>query len=68
VALMKRKELERLCRYITRPEIANERLKRNQADQVVLQLKSRPLWHHHIVMSPLASHTHSLAGATELHP
>jgi len=37
---MKRKELERLCRYITRPEIANERLKRNQAGQVVLQLKS----------------------------
>ena len=37
---MKRKELERLCRYITRPAIANERLKRNQAGQVVLQLKS----------------------------
>ena len=37
---MKRKELERLCRYITRPAIANERLKRNPAGQVVLQLKS----------------------------
>ena len=35
-----RKELERLCRYITRPAIANERLKRNNAGQVVLQLKS----------------------------
>ena len=35
-----RQELERLCRYITRPAIANERLKRNQAGQVVLQLKS----------------------------
>jgi hypothetical protein len=34
-----RKELERLCRYITRPAIANERLKRNPAGQVVLQLK-----------------------------
>jgi hypothetical protein len=33
-----RKELERLCRYITRPAIANERLKRNPAGQVVLQL------------------------------
>jgi hypothetical protein len=35
-----RTELERLCRYITRPAIANERLKRNRAGQVVLQLKS----------------------------
>ena len=54
VALMKRKELERLCRYITRPAIANERLKRNPAGQVVLQLKSP--WRDgttHIVMSPL---------------
>jgi hypothetical protein len=49
-----RKELERLCRYITRPAIANERLKRNRAGQVVLQLKSP--WRDgttHIVMSPL---------------
>jgi hypothetical protein len=35
-----RKELEHLCRYITRPAIANERLKRNRAGRVVLQLKS----------------------------
>ena len=35
-----RAELEHLCRYITRPAIANERLKRNRAEQVVLQLKS----------------------------
>ena len=35
-----RQELERLCRYITRPAIANERLQRNRAGQVVLQLKS----------------------------
>ena len=51
---MKRQELERLCRYITRPAIANERLKRNPAGQVVLQLKSS--WRDgttHIVMSPL---------------
>src|SRR4051794_12262618 len=49
-----RKELERLCCYITRPAIANERLKRIRAGQVVLQLKSR--WRDgtiHIVMSPL---------------
>jgi hypothetical protein len=53
-AAHQRKELERLCRYITRPAIANERLKRNQAGQVVLQLKS-PYRDGttHIVMSPL---------------
>ena len=28
------KELEQLCRYITRPAIANERLQRNRAGQV----------------------------------
>jgi hypothetical protein len=49
-----RKELERLCRYITRPAIANQRLKRNPAGQVVLQLES-PYRDGttHIVMSPL---------------
>jgi hypothetical protein len=49
-----RKELEQLCRYITRPAIANERLKRNRAGQVVLQLKS-PYKDGttHIVMEPL---------------
>jgi hypothetical protein len=35
-----RQQLEQLCRYITRPAIANERLKRNRAGDVVLQLKS----------------------------
>ena len=42
------------ARYITRPAIANERLKRNDAGDVVLQLKSA--WRDgttHIVMSPL---------------
>jgi hypothetical protein len=49
-----RVELEQLCRYITRPAIANERLKRNRAGQVVLQLKS-PYKDGttHIVMEPL---------------
>ena len=46
-----RKELEQLCRYITRPAIANDRLKRNRAGQVVLQLKSP--YTTHIVMEPL---------------
>ena len=50
----KRNKLEQLCRYITRPAIANERLKLNSAGDVVLQLKS-PYQDGttHIVMSPL---------------
>jgi len=48
-----RKELEH-PRYITRPAIANERLKRNRAGDVVLQLKSAfKDGTTHIVMSPL---------------
>ena len=39
-AAHQRNELERLCRNITRPTIANERLSRNAKSQVVLQLKS----------------------------
>jgi hypothetical protein len=49
-----RKELERLCRYITRPAIANERLKEDAAGNVVLQLKSP--WRDgttHLRMTPL---------------
>ncbi len=42
------------CRFITCPVIANERLKRNRAGQVVLQLKSLNLHGTtYIVMSPL---------------
>ena len=49
-----RKELEHLCRDITRPAIANERLKRNRAGQVVLRLKSAYKdGTNHIVMAPL---------------
>ena len=48
------RRFEQLCRYITRPAIANERLKLNSAGDVVLQLKSP---HQdgttHIVMTPL---------------
>ena len=40
VASEQRKALEQLCRYITRPALANERLSRNSKGQVVLQLKS----------------------------
>ena len=53
-AMNQRNKLEQLCRYITRPAIANERLKLNSAGDVVLQLKS-PYRDGttHIVMSPL---------------
>jgi hypothetical protein len=48
------KELENLRRYITGPTIANERLKRNRAGDVVLQLKSVfKDGTTHIVMAPL---------------
>ena len=49
-----RKELEHLCRYITRPAIANERLKCSRAGDVVLLLKSAfKDGTTHIVMAPL---------------
>ena len=53
-AMNQRKELKHLCRYITRPAIANERLALNSAGQIVLALKM-PYRDgaKHIVMSPL---------------
>ena len=50
-----RQALEQLCRYITRPALANERLQTNAAGRVVLKLKTP--WRDgstHLVMSPLA--------------
>ena len=35
-----RQALEQLCRYITRPALANERVQCNAAGQVVLKLKT----------------------------
>ena len=49
-----RQALEQLCRYITRPALANERVQCNAAGQVVLRLKTA--WRDgttHLVMSPL---------------
>ncbi len=49
-----RQALEQLCRYITRPALANERVQTNAAEQVVLKLKTP--WRDgttHLVMSPL---------------
>ena len=40
LAINQRHKLEQLCRYITRPAIANERLAVNPAGQVVLRLKT----------------------------
>jgi len=48
--------LEQLCRYITRPGLANERVQTNAAGQVVLKLKAAwPDGTTHLVMSPLES-------------
>ncbi|MDO9092174.1 MAG: transposase [Rubrivivax sp.] len=49
-----RQALEQLCRYITRPALANERVQTNAAGLVVLKLKTA--WRDgttHLVMSPL---------------
>ena len=49
-----RQALEQLCRYITRPALANERVQTNAAGRVVLKLKTP--WRDgttHLVMSPL---------------
>lgn len=49
-----RRALGQLCRYITRPALANERVQCNAAGQVVLKLKTP--WRDgttHLVMSPL---------------
>ena len=53
-AAEQRSDLEHLCRYITRPAIANERLSVNRAGQVVLKLKTAYRdGTSHLVMSPL---------------
>ena len=58
------------CRYITRPAIANERLKRNRAGQLVLRLKSAYRdCTTHIVISPLqfVQHLAALVPRPRLH-
>ena len=53
LASHQREELERLCRTITRPALANERLSRDGKGQVVLRLKSPTRdGTAHIVMHP----------------
>jgi hypothetical protein len=49
-----RRELEQLCRYVTRPAIANERLSVNREGNVVLKLKTAYRnGATHIVMTPM---------------
>ena len=49
-----RQEVEQLCRYITRPVLANERVQTNAAGQVLLKLKTLSRdGMTHLVMSPL---------------
>jgi hypothetical protein len=49
-----RHALEQLCRYISRPALANERVQTNAAGQVVLKLKTPGRdGTTHLVMSPL---------------
>ena len=61
-----RKRLEQLCRYITRPALADERVQLNDAGQVELKLKTP--WRDgttHLVMSPLEFLQRLAARATE---
>ena len=61
-----RKRLEQLCRYITRPALADERVQLNAAGQVELKLKTP--WRDgttHLVMSPLEFMQRLAARATE---
>jgi hypothetical protein len=64
-----RQALQRLCRYITRPALANERVQTNAAGQVVLKLKTP--WRDgttHLVMSPLEFMLRLAAQANRLQP
>ena len=64
-----RQALEQLCRYITRPALANERVQTNAAGQVVLKLKTP--WRDgttHLVMSPLEFMQRLAARAIEERP
>jgi len=61
-----RKRLEQLCRYITRPALADERVQLNDAGQVELKLKTP--WRDgttHLVMCPLEFMQRLAALATE---
>ena len=61
-----RKRLEQLCRTITRPALADERVQLNAAGQVQLKLKTA--WRDgttHLVMSPLEFMQRLAAQATE---
>jgi hypothetical protein len=53
---------EQLCRYITRPALANERVQTNAAGQVVLKLKT-PLARRHHALGDESAGVHAAAGS-----
>ena len=55
-----RQALEQLCRYITRPALANERVQTDAAGQVVLKLKT-PLARRHHPPRDVAAGVHAAA-------
>ena len=57
-----RKALEQLCRYITRPALANERVQPNAAGQVVAQAQD-PLARRHHAPGDVAAGVHAAAGS-----
>ena len=64
-----RQALEQLCRYVTHPALANERVQTNATGQVVLKLKTA--WRDgttHLVMAPLEFTQRLAARATEGRP
>jgi hypothetical protein len=66
VACAPRERIERLCRYITRPALALERLSTNAAGQVVYQLTT-PYRDgtSHVVFEPIRQHCADLAQTLE---
>ena len=54
--------LEQLCRYITRPALANERVQINSAGQVVLRLKT-PWRDGTTHIAPVAAGVHAAPGS-----
>ena len=58
--------LELLCRYITRPAMANYRVKTYAAEQVMLKLKNRLAQRHH-ASGDVAAGLHAAADGAELH-
>jgi len=62
-----RQGLEQLCRYITRPALANERVQTNAAGEVVFKLKTA--WRDGTTHpAPVAAGVHAAAGCAGATP